>query len=109
MWCMACNAKNLSKKKIVILSSVLIVIAVASFYAYTVNSVITLAVLPFVLPFLVCIIMCGIMGGAMFLSGRLSKKSSEKSHHSCCTNQSEQMKESIKLESTIDDKKTAGS
>lgn len=78
-----------------ILSSAAVAIAAVLYYSFTINSVIPLAVLPFVLPLLGCIIMCGVMGGAKFLSGRLSKKSDGKSHHSCCMNQSDEIKKSV--------------
>jgi hypothetical protein len=109
MWCLACNSKNLSKKRIVIIALIASAIGGALYYSATINSAITLAVLPIVLPLLGCIIMCGVMGGVMFLSGRLSKKSDGKSQHSCCSNQSEQTKESVKLETPVSDKKNTKS
>lgn len=95
MWCIGCNSKNLSKKKIVILASIVATAAVVLYYSFTINSVIALAVLPFLLPFLGCIIMCGVMSGAMFLSNRFSKRSSKKVHHSCGMGESEKINESI--------------
>lgn len=91
---MGCNSKNLSKKKIIILASIIAATAVILYYSFTINSAITLTVLPFVLPFLGCIIMCGVMVGAMFLAGRFSKKS-DKSHNSCGMNESVEIRESI--------------
>lgn len=91
---MGCNSKNLSKKKIIILASIIAATAVILYYSFTINSAITLTVLPFVLPFLGCIIMCGVMVGAMFLAGRFSKKS-DNSHNSCGMNESAEIRESI--------------
>lgn len=93
MFCMGCNSKNLSKKKIIILASVIAASAVILYYSFTINSAITLTVLPFVLPFLGCIIMCGMMG-AMFLAGRFSKKS-DKSHNSCGMDELVKVSESV--------------
>jgi hypothetical protein len=90
---MGCNSKNLSKKKIIILVSIIAATAVILYYSFTINSAITLAVLPFVLPFLGCIIMCGVMVGAMFLAGRFSKKS-DKPHSSCGMDESTEIRES---------------
>lgn len=106
MWCLACNSKNLSKKKIITIALVVGAIGGALYYSSTINSTITVAVLPIILPFLGCIIMCGVMAAWMFVSGRLSKKS-EKPHHSCCPNQSEQAKEPVRLENTVADKKSS--
>jgi len=85
MSCIGCGINNLSKKKKIILLSVISAMAVILYYSYTINSAITLTVLPFVLPFLGCIVMCGVMVGAMFLAGRFSKKSDIS--HSCSTNE----------------------
>lgn len=96
MLCIGC--KNLSKKKIIILASIISVAAVILYYSFTVNPVTTLAVLPFLLPFVGCIVMCGVIMGVMFLARRFSKKS-YKSNGSCCTNESIDMnKTNIKLE-----------
>lgn len=96
MLCIGC--KNLSKKKIIILASIISVAAVFLYYSFTVNPVTTLAVLPFLLPFVGCIVMCGVIMGVMFLVGRFSKKS-DKSNDSCCINESIDMnKTNIKLE-----------
>ena len=103
MFCMGCNNKNLSKKKVIIIISALAAIAGILYYSFTINPTITLTVLPFVLPFLGCIIMCGIMVGAMFLVGRFSKKSS-KSHDSYKMEETE-IRESIKSEIDPDSKK----
>ena len=92
MWCIGC--KSLSKKKIIILALVTAVAAVILYYSFTINPVITLAILPFLLPVLGCIIMCGVMMGAMYLAGRFSKKS-DKSHNSCCVSESTDMEESV--------------
>lgn len=90
---MGCNCKNLSKKKIIILASIVSVAAIILYYSFTINSAITLSVLPFVLPFFGCIVMCGVMVGAMFLAGRFSKKP-DKSHNSCGASKSTEIKES---------------
>lgn len=109
MWCLACNSKNLSKKKIVIIALIVSAIGGALYYSFTINPAITLAVLPIILPLLGCMVMCGVMAGVMFLSGRLSKKSDGKSQHSCCSNQSEQMKKSMRSETFVSDKKNTKS
>lgn len=105
MLCIGCNSKNLSKKKIIILASIISVVAVILYYSSTLSPAITLAVLPFVLPLLGCIIMCGVMAGAMFLSGRFSKKS-DKLHDSCNVTESSETSKSItKPGIDIDNKK----
>lgn len=71
MWCIGC--KSLSKKKIIILTSITTVAAVILYYSFTINPVTTLAVLPFLLPFVGCIVMCGVIMGVMFLRGRFQK------------------------------------
>lgn len=93
MWCIGC--KSLSKKQIIILTSITFVVAVILYYSFTINPVITLAVLPFLLPLVGCIVMCGIIMGVMFLAGRFSKKSN-KSNGSCCTSESIDMSETTK-------------
>jgi len=103
MWCLACNSKNLSKKRIVTMALIVGAIGGVLYYSSTINSALTVAVLPIILPFLGCIIMCGVMAGWMFLSGRLSKKS--EAHHSCCANQPEQA--IAKVESTEDKKSSS--
>ena len=105
MWCIGCNVKSFSKKKIIILVSAIAVIATVLYYSFTINPVITLTVLPFILPFLGCIIMCGVIGGVMFLGNRFSKKLN-KSRNSCCTSESSDMNKSItKLGINTDNKK----
>jgi len=105
MLCLGCNSKNLSKKKIIILASIIAAAAVILYYSFTINSAVTLTVLPFVLPFLGCIIMCGVMVWVMFLAGRFSKKS-DKLHDSCGMNESAEVRESItKPEIDINNKK----
>jgi hypothetical protein len=77
---MSCNSGKITKKRIIILSTLIIAIA-ATIYAVSVatNNFAILVASPLVLGFLACPLMCGIMGGAIWLMSKLSKNKEKSS------------------------------
>lgn len=87
--CMSCNGGKITKKRIIILLTVVIGVA-ATIYTVSVatENFAILAVSPLVLGFIACPLMCGVMGGGMWLVSRLSKNkekgSLSKNVSGCC-------------------------
>jgi hypothetical protein len=83
--CMACDSgKTSTKKKIIIFSSMGIVIAIATYFVFTTtNNPAIAATLPALISFTVCPLMCAAVGGLMWFSRRSSKSNDnhEDSHN----------------------------
>lgn len=92
---MACNSGGrgrITRKRIVVLSSVGAGIAAASYAALTLNPLAGVAA-PLILAFAACPAMCAAMGGAMWIRKRMAKKKASSmtmavgqtsKEHSCC-------------------------
>jgi hypothetical protein len=97
--CMSCNTGRITKKKIAIFSSIGVLIAVGTYFAFmTTNTPAVAAATPTLLSFAPCPAMCMAAGGVMWLSGHFTGNksknnsnnnnisiSSNKEQDSCCS------------------------
>jgi hypothetical protein len=92
--CMSCNTGRLTKKKIILLSLLVVGVTIGIYFVFlTTNNPIIAAAVPALAAFAICPAMCAIMGGLIWVMNRSSKNKGKDQIHllndeessSCCS------------------------
>jgi hypothetical protein len=95
--CMSCNTGRLTKKKIILLSLIVVGVTIGIYFVFlTTNNPIIAAAVPALAAFAICPAMCAIMGGLIWVMNRSSKNKGKDQKHllndaessSCCSDNS---------------------
>ena len=105
--CMTCNTARFTKKKIILLSSLMLGVSAATYSVFiATNNAAIAAAVPAISVFAICPAMCAAVGGALWAMNRFSsKKDSEANRYELTSNKQEETeREGLSYCSTHDDK-----
>jgi hypothetical protein len=79
--CMSCNTGRLTKKKIILLSLLVVGVTVGIYFVFsTTNNPLIAAAVPALAAFAICPAMCAIMGGLIWVMNRSKNKGKDRRH-----------------------------
>lgn len=80
--CMSCNTGRLTKKKIILLSLLVVGVTIGIYFVFSAtNNPLIAAAIPALAAFAICLAMCAIMGGLIWVMNRSSKNKGKDQRH----------------------------
>ncbi|MGH9983583.1 MAG: hypothetical protein ACRD8W_06460 [Nitrososphaeraceae archaeon] len=80
--CMSCNTGRLTKKKIILLSLLVVGVTIGIYFVFsTTNNPLIAAAVPALAAFAICPAMCAIVGGLIWMMNRSSKNKGKDQRH----------------------------